>query len=253
MEAEKVIELQDVCFGYEANEVLHHISLTLHRGDFAAMVGPNGGGKTTLLRLILGLLTPRYGTVRVLGQAPEKVRRHIGYVPQHLLFDMQFPASVLDVVLMGRVERCGFGRYGHDDKAKAAAALEKVGLEGYGSRAFSQLSGGERQRVLIAQTLASEPKLLLLDEPGANLDPANRHRIFALLHQLNQELTILLVSHNLNVVSSYVSHVICVNRMADMHAIGEIHVNALADGDWLSIEHIQCPVTTPPQECDHTL
>jgi branched-chain amino acid transport system ATP-binding protein len=147
-------------------------------------------------------------------------------------------------------------RYWKAEKIARERAMEYLSLfhlEGHADELAGSLPYGAQRRLEIVRALATEPKLLLLDEPGANLDPANRHRIFALLHQLNQELTILLVSHNLNVVSSYVSHVICVNRMADMHAIGEIHVNALADGDWLSIEHIQCPVTTPPQECDHTL
>ncbi|MDD4099402.1 MAG: ABC transporter ATP-binding protein [Lentisphaeria bacterium] len=245
----KVIEIEDVCFGYEHQEVLHNITLTLEEGQFAVMVGPNGGGKTTLLRLMLGLLTPRYGWIRILGQKPEQARRQVGYVPQSMHYDAQFPASVEDVVLMGRVERHWFGPYRQTDRQAAQTALARVGLDGFGRRPFRALSGGERQRVLIARSLASGPRLLLLDEPGANLDPSSGRQVYDLLRDLNRQVTILLVSHNLKVVASYVSHVICVNRTADMHRISDV-ARTLVDGDeWIQLNHVGCPVAAGGDVC----
>lgn len=244
-----VIEIHDVCFAYDSEEVLHNINLRVQAGVFAVVVGPNGGGKTTLLRLILGLLTPRFGSIAVFGRSPAAARRLVGYVPQALHVDAQFPATVLDVVLMGRVERHRFGPYRRADREAAQAALAHVGLDSYGGRSFSALSGGERQRVLIAQALASEPALLLLDEPGANLDPESRHRLYSLLRDLNHRLTIVLVSHNLKIVEAYASHVICVNRTAAMHRMDELQTSALADGEWLRLEHEACPVDSAGVSC----
>ena len=238
-----VIEIENVCFRYERQEVLHNINLCIRQGNFVIMVGPNGGGKTTLLRLILGLLEPRFGSIRVLGGSPAQARRRIGYVPQSLQFDAAFPASVLDIVLMGRVERHRFGPYRREDRRVALDSLRQVGLGDYGKRAFASLSGGERQRVLIARSLACQPELLLLDEPNANLDAVGSKTIYELLRELNKNLTIVLVSHNLNTVESYASHIVCVNHTADMHCIGE--VSASVDGNWMHLHHADnCPVSS---------
>ena len=229
MSNSQVIELEDVCFGYEHQEVLHNISLTLEEGQFAVMVGPNGGGKTTLLRLILGLLTPRYGRVRLFGQAPVLTRRLVGYVPQSLHYDAHFPASVEDVVLMGRVERHLFGPYRRADRTAAASALEQVGLGGYGRRPFRALSGGERQRVLMARALASEPQLLLLDEPGANLDPGSSRQVYELLRELNRRVTILLVSHEFESRGLVCQPCDLRQPTADMHRIDDVDRFDLAE------------------------
>ncbi len=240
---EAVIDIENVCFRYERQEVLHNINLRIRQGDFVIFVGPNGGGKTTLLRLILGLIEPRFGTIRVLGGSPAQARRHIGYVPQSLQFDAAFPASVLDIVLMGRVERHRFGPYNKQDRAVALDCLWQVGLGEYEKRAFASLSGGERQRVLIAQALACQPELFLLDEPNANLDAIGSQTIYELLRELNKRLTIVLVSHNLNTVESYASHIVCVNHTADMHGLGE--VSSIADGNWTHLRHgVSCPVSS---------
>ena len=237
-----VVEIQDLCFAYDSREVLHNVTLAIPEGSFTVFVGPNGGGKTTLLRLILGLLEPSYGEVTVLGLPPVKARSSLGYVPQNLQFDMQFPITVHEVVLMGRIERHWFGRYSREDYATAEKALSEVNLAGYGSRAFSDLSGGERQRVLIAQALVSEPRILLLDEPTANLDPQNREQLYQLLHQLNERLTIVLVSHNLSVVTAFATHVACINRSVDMHLIAEVGSQEHTEGAWTRIAHQHCPV-----------
>lgn len=245
-----VIEISKVCFRYDSREVLHDISLTISEGMFAAIVGPNGGGKTTLLKLILGLLTPRYGTVKVFGRTPVEARTLIGYVPQSILFDDSFPATVFDIVLMGRIERHFFSLYDKTDKAIAHSCLEKVGLKGFEDRPFSMLSGGERQRVLIAQALASQPRLLLLDEPSANLDPESAIHLFDQLKVLNRELTILMVSHNLEIVSDVVSHIICLNHTADMHSIKDVHCDPLT-GSLLHIQHTSCPVADEDSHPHH--
>lgn len=249
MNSSPAIGITDVCFGYETQEVLHNVSLTVAERDFVAFVGPNGGGKTTLLKLILGLLKPRHGTVRVFGDAPEDVHARMGYVPQHLVYDLRFPATVFDVVLMGRVGRHFLGPYRRRDREAASDAIEKVRLSGFGKRPFSELSGGERQRVLIAQALASEPDILLLDEPTANVDSLVEHTIYELLRDLHQHLTVILVSHNLNVVTSYVSHVACVNRTVDVHSVSEVTaktIQAAYGTDLAILDHgTSCQVISP--------
>lgn len=247
-----MIEIKDICFAYDSTEVLHNINLTVEDGTYAVMVGPNGGGKTTLLRLILGLLEPVYGSITVMGMEPAQARKYMAYVPQSLAYDSQFPVSVMDVVLMGRVERHLWGGYSRQDKSAAMDALNKVGLKDYAKRPFKSLSGGERQRVLVAQAISSEPKLLLLDEPGANLDPENRLQLYQLLSTLTPEITILLVSHNLNVVSSVAKRIICVNRTADSHPIEEISQDALAHGAWAHLTHDNCPVGNQNMALEHS-
>jgi zinc transport system ATP-binding protein len=221
-ETRAVIEFDRVCFGYHECEVLHNVNISIPDRAMVALVGPNGGGKTTLLKLILGQVTPRRGHIQVLGQAPRSACRQIGYVPQHLLYDPHFPVLVEDVVLMGRIDRHWAGPWRRSDRSAAHEALEQVGLPHLGRRPFDQLSGGERQRTLIAQALVSQPKILLMDEPTANIDAAAEHRFYELLGTLKPRHTILLVSHNVNVVTGHASHVICVNHTADIHAVGEV-------------------------------
>ena len=236
------ITIENLCFGYEEREVLHNVSLAIPERDFAIIVGPNGGGKTTLLKLMLGLLTPRYGCVRIFGQPPQRQRRKLGYVPQSLQFDPNFPIDVLETVLLGRIERHWCGGFDDSDRQAALTALAEVGLAGREHDPYAALSGGQRQRVLIAQALASEPQLLLLDEPGANLDTPGVHTIYALLKELSQRLTIVMVSHNLSMVESFARHVICVNHTVDMHDIADVSACDLHHGDWVHIFHEQCPI-----------
>lgn len=218
-----VIELRDVSFTYGGPPILCGVNLRVEPLDFVCALGPNGGGKTTLLRLILGLLQPTSGSVRLFGAAPVETRSRVGYMPQHAHFDPQFPATALDVVLMGRV--CGsraLGRYGRADREIANQALREVGLGDYRRRPFAALSGGQRQRVLIARALACEPELLLMDEPSSNLDAGMQDEFHELLTALNQRLTLMIVSHDVGFVSRYVKTVVCVNRHVRLHATGEI-------------------------------
>ncbi len=243
------LQFSGVCFAYDREEVLHNVELSVPENSLVAVVGPNGGGKTTLVKLALGLLKPQRGTVRVFGGAPERRRRGIGYVAQHLAFDAQFPVSALDVVLMGRADRHWLGPFRRIDREEATRALERVRLGHLSRRALAQLSGGERQRALIAQALASDPDLLLLDEPTANVDTAIEHEIYELLHELNERMTIVVVSHNLNVVTRHASHVACVNRTASLTRVdnltaGELH--AFHRGDMTVLQHDpSCHVLDP--------
>lgn len=218
-----VVELKHVSFAYRGTPVLEDVSLTVDHGDFLSVVGPNGGGKTTILKLILGLIKPAGGTVRLFGAPPEKARHRIGYMPQYSSLDPLFPVSVLDVVLMGRLGRgMSFWRYSRSDRRSAEEALEKVELAPLRDRPFFQLSGGQYQRVLLARALVSDPDLLLLDEPTSNVDAAIETGLYELLHRLNEQLTIILVTHDLGFVSRYVDKVACVNRKLLTHPTSEI-------------------------------
>ncbi len=243
------IAFADVCFAYDREEVLHNVSFSIGDGDLVGMVGPNGGGKSTLIKLALGLLSPGRGQVRVFGRAPTVSREQIGYVPQHLQFDPAFPVSTLDVVLMGRAERHWIGPYRWTDRDAAMAALDTVKLTDSAKHGFPKLSGGQRQRALIAQALVSEPKILLLDEPTANVDSAVAHDIYELLHELNRQITIVVVSHNLNVVTRYATHVVCVNRTASILPMSEItdaNLHAVMRGDLAVLQHEQsCHILDP--------
>lgn len=215
------ITVSNVCFFYPGQEVLHDVSFTVGAQELVAVVGPNGGGKTTLLKLLLGALQPACGSISVLGASPSEARRRVGYVPQTVNVDPRFPLNVFEAVLMGRCGRIRF-RYGSRDLELARRALGRVGMDGRLKQPFASLSGGERQRVLIAQALAGEPELLLLDEPVANVDPEHTARLYDLFKELSSTMPVLMVSHNLAVVTEHATHVLCVNRTVGMHRLGEV-------------------------------
>ena len=212
-ETRTVIEVDQVDFAYDGNRVLEGITLGVQEGDFLGVVGPNGSGKTTLLKIILGLLRPSRGTVRVFGRSPERGRRLIGYVPQHANLDANFPISVMDVVLIGCVGRAPLlGGYRKRDRAAAEKAMNEAETLDLRNRRFGTLSGGQQQRVLLARALVGNPELLLLDEPTASIDGRVEQDIYDLLKKLNEKVTIVLVSHDLGFISTYVNKVACVNR-----------------------------------------
>ena len=213
-----VIELSGVCFDYDGREVLSDVDLTVRTGDFLAIIGPNGGGKTTLVKLILGLLSPKAGTVRVLGADPLSVRPAVGYVPQHALIQPSFPVTVRDVVLLGLRHGDGllsarrWPGYGASEKQKALDTLHMVDMADLAERRFDALSGGQKQRVLVARALVSDPALLLFDEPTSNIDPQGKVCLFDLLSSLSSAITIVMVSHDLISASTRISSVAAVNR-----------------------------------------
>lgn len=222
MKKPPIIELEHVTVSYQDVLVLDDVSLTVPAGSFLALLGPNGAGKTTLLQVILGQVRPALGVVRVFGKppgAPGGERRRIGYVPQVMTVDVNFPVSAGEVVLMGRYGRIGlFRRPSEADRLAARRAMERVGILDLEKRPIARLSGGQRQRVFLARALANEPELLLLDEPTTGVDVASSESLYELLGVLYQSgITMLVVSHDVGVVASYVGGVVCLNRRLVAH------------------------------------
>ncbi len=225
-----VVCFKNVDFSYDGSEnlVLENINLDVEKGDFGCVVGPNGGGKTTLLRLILGLNKPLRGEVTIFGGSPDEQRQKIGYVPQFSKFDSNFPVSVLDVVLMGCLcKSFWFGRYSKEQVKLAVEALETVGLQDFIHRNFADLSGGQKQRALIARAVMSQPELLLLDEPTASVDVKGTEQFYNLFAEMNKKFTILIVSHDVGFVSSHVKSVICVRKTLQIHPVSELTGDSL--------------------------
>lgn len=228
MAGREVVQLDDIWVHYDGIPVLEGINLSVEPNDFLGIIGPNGGGKTTLLKVILGLIKPTRGRVSVMGQTPERGRRFIGYISQHNLFDRDFPVSVLDVVLMGRYSKVGlFQRYSEEDRRIASETLKTVEMLDYKDRQVGKLSGGEQQRVFIARALATDPKLLLLDEPTASIDTNMQAEFYELIENLKQRMTIVLVSHDISAVSIYVDKIACLNHQLFYHGSKEVSAEEL--------------------------
>lgn len=217
------IEVKGVWFSYDGQTVLRDVNLRIDRGEFLAILGPNGSGKTTLLKLMLGILKPKRGTVRILGQEPSGVADRIGYVPQDTNINKDFPISVMDVALMGRLGHAGRSRrYSEDDRRLVREALEKVDMWDYRKRPIGKLSGGQRQRVFIARALAADPEILFMDEPTASVDREFQSELYDFLKELNTSATVVVISHDLSVLSSYVKSVACLNQTLYFHDSAEI-------------------------------
>jgi len=228
MAAKELVRFEDVWVHFDGVSILEGINLSIKSNDFLGIIGPNGGGKTTLLKVILGLIKPSRGKVSVMGQPPFKGRKFIGYISQFNLFDRDFPISVFDVVLMGRYSRMGlFHRYTEEDKRTAFEVLKTVEMLDYKERHVGRLSGGEQQRVFIARALVANPKLLLLDEPTASIDPDMQAEFYELLDRLKERMAIVLVSHDISAVSIYVSEIACLNRQLFYHGSKEVSAEEL--------------------------
>jgi zinc transport system ATP-binding protein len=222
MNSKEVVKLEDVWAYYDSSPVLRGVDLSLAAGRFLGIIGPNGGGKTTLLKIILGLIKPSRGQVWVLGQTPERSRKFAGYVAQYNLFDRDFPINVEEVVLMGRYRRRGLlRRYSREDRSKVSRILEKVGMLDFKDRQIGSLSGGEQQRVFVARALVSEPTVLLLDEPTASIAPDMQVEFYELLDKLKEQMAIILVSHDVSAVSVHVDEVACLNNRLFYHGSPE--------------------------------
>ena len=217
------IELNQVSFSYAGVRVLEQISLGVAHGEFLGIVGPNAGGKSTLLKLLLGLIKPQAGEIRVLGDAPRVARKRLGYVPQYPAFARDFPVTAEQVVRMGRLGNGKlFGGYSRRDRQVANRVMAETETTGLARRRIDTLSGGQLQRILVARALASEPSILLLDEPTANIDMRVENEIFDLLKLLNERMTILVVSHDIAFISGYVQRVACLNRTLICHDTEDI-------------------------------
>ena len=218
-----IIETHNLNFSYDQQPVIRGVNLRVKSGDFMAMIGPNGGGKTTLLKLMLGLLTADSGSIRIFDKAPTKVSHRIGYVPQDVHINHNFPISASDVVLMGNLKPGrGWLRHSKADRMAALQALAQVGMEKYRDHRMGKLSGGQKQRIYIARALVTKPDILFLDEPTASIDTKGQNEFYALLKELNHTITIIIVSHDLMVISRNVKSVACVNQRLHYHDHAEL-------------------------------
>lgn len=215
---EKIIEITGVSFNQDASRILEDINLEIKRGDFLGIIGPNGAGKSTLLKIMLGLIKSTSGTIKLFG---EDIRHFkdwykIGYIPQHALnFDTNFPVSVFEVVSMGRFSKKGlFKNLGKEDMQVIDDALEVVGMKEYKNSRIGELSGGQQQRVFIARALASQPELLILDEPTVGVDIVGQKEFYDFLERINKEkkITLVLVTHDIASISSHVRKLACMNK-----------------------------------------
>jgi zinc transport system ATP-binding protein len=237
-----LVEIKEMTFSYNSEKVLEDVSLDIRQGDFVAMIGPNGGGKTTLLKLILGLLKPNSGAIRVMGQPPLQSAPIIGYLPQDVHINRSFPITAIDVVLMGLLSpRKRSRRESASDRRRAMEALERLEVAPLAERKIGDLSGGQRQRVFIARALVTNPKLMLLDEPTASIDSKGQVDVFMMLKELNKDVTFLVVSHDLLVISRYAKSVACVNRRVHYHDQAEITGDMLESMYSCTAEEV-CPV-----------
>lgn len=221
--SDSVITLKNINYAYEDKIALRNINLTIKRGTFMGLVGPNGGGKTTLIKLILGELKVQKGSITLLDKPIDAFKdwNRIGFVSQKAnSFNKGFPATVFEVVAMGLTAKIGYLKFfNKKHKEKVIQAIHQVGMQDYIHKNIGQLSGGQQQRVFIARALVNDPKLLILDEPTVGIDIKNVERFYSLLHELNvkEKLTLLLVTHDTGVMTQYATEVACINQTLHFH------------------------------------
>ena len=230
-----IISMTDLDFSYNGTLVLKNVTFDIPEKEFLAIIGPNGGGKSTLVKLMIGLLKPNRGRVLVMGKPPRKVSHRVGYVPQDVSINKSFPISVMDVVLIGRLRFHGRSKITEADRTSAYETLERLGIREFAHHKIDDLSGGQREKAFIARALITDPDILILDEPTSSLDTTGRTELYTLLKELNATKTIIVVSHDLMVLSSYVQAVACVNQDVHYHCDAEI-TDAMLDMGY------QCPV-----------
>jgi zinc transport system ATP-binding protein len=229
------IEVSGLAYRYprQRGDTLNNVGFEIGGTDWVGLLGPNGGGKTTLLKLLLGQLSPRTGRIEILATTPRRARHRVGYVPQDTTIDPNVPASVLDIVLLGRLRGSSWGpRYSSTDHALAWSALRETETDDLANRPWRTLSGGQRQRVLIARALASEVNLLLLDEPTTGIDTHREKALLHLLERLNQRLPILMVSHDTALVSHHMDRALWVDG-----SLREIDTSSLDPGSLEELFH----------------
>jgi zinc transport system ATP-binding protein len=213
-----VVDIDNVSFNYGLVSVLENISLKIHEDEFIGIIGPNASGKSTLLKLILGLIKPDEGSITISNQKCQHKKNHIGYVPQHVNFARDFPVTVEEVVLMGHITTSSlFFKFNKSEIASAEKAMQALEIENIAKRQIGSLSGGQLQRVLIARALVCQPNILILDEPTSNVDMRVEEDIFALLKNHSEHMTIIVVSHDIAFISGYVDRVACLNHTLVCH------------------------------------
>lgn len=235
-----VLEIKNLHFSYDRDVVLESINLEVKDREFLAIMGPNGGGKSTLLKLILGIEKVKSGSIKIFGEKPSKGLSRVGYVPQNTNVNTDFPIKVIEVVMMGHVghKRPLIG-YKQEEKECALESLREVSMQEYAQCKIGSLSGGQRQRVMIARALCSNPKVLLLDEPTSNIDTTGQKEVYELLEKLNKSITIVVVSHDLSIMLEYASSVLHVNRKATFHNLNEKRALYAKDEHFCEVELLQ--------------
>lgn len=232
----EILKISDLTVGYETDKpILKNVNLSVYENDFLGIIGPNGGGKTTLLKTILGLLSSQSGSIEFINR--NKKKTNIGYLPQINNIDKKFPISVFDVILSGiSVSRKFYIKYTKEQKNKAISIAEKMGVDKYLNSPVGDLSGGQLQRTLLGRAIVDEPELLILDEPNSYVDKQFETNFYNILKTLNQNTAIILVSHDVGTVISLVKNIACVNRGIHYHAGSDI------TNDWLEEYYSSCPI-----------
>jgi len=249
-----IIKIKNLTFSYDKQIVLENINLDIEEKDFLAIIGPNGGGKSTLIKTILGINQIKKGSIDILGQEPTINLAKIGYVPQNTNINTNFPIKVIEVVMMGHIRDINeeknsknflhkFFKIGYNEfeKSCALSALKQVGMEEFAQKKIGSLSGGQRQRVMIARALCSHPSILILDEPTASIDVSWQKQIYDLLKELNKTITIIVVSHDISVILSYASKVAHINKIITYHDLSkqEKHVHPNQNDHFCEVEMLQ--------------
>lgn len=234
----KLIDITNLTVGYDNKpNVLQDVNLSIYRDDFLGIIGPNGGGKTTLLRTILGLIKPQSGAITFYDKGEKKDSLNIGYLPQVNQIDKKFPISVSEVILSGLTPGTNiFKRYTHTDKQKVQEVAQRLGIEELLQRAIGELSGGQLQRVLLGRAIIDNPKLIILDEPSTYVDKLFETNFYKLLGDINKEIAIVLVSHDVGTIISLVKNIACVNQGLHYHPGTDI------SQEWLLNAYESCPI-----------
>lgn len=236
MSKKPIIQLEHICAAYDRKHVLEEVNLTIYENDFLGVIGPNGGGKTTLIKIILGLLHPISGKIHFYREGKEVPEISMGYLPQYNSIDKKFPISVYDVVLSGlNKQKSLFHSFTTEQHEQVRTTIARMGLEGLEKRAIGQLSGGQLQRALLGRALVSNPQVVILDEPNTYIDKRFEAKLYSLLEEINQERAIVLVSHDIGTVLQNIKSIACVNGTLDYHPDTEI------PAEWLE-EHFGCPI-----------
>lgn len=232
----RIIKIENLSAGYENKTVLHDINLEVAEKDFLGIIGPNGGGKTTLMKVILGLLEPTEGKITYYDNGTPTERLEIGYLPQYNSIDKKFPISVYEVILSGlNRQKNLFRRFTKEHHERVKETISMMGLEGMENKPIGQLSGGQIQRALLGRAIVSDPKAIILDEPNTYIDKRFEARLYSLLEEINKERTIILVSHDIGSVLQNVKSIACVNGTLDYHPQSEV------SAEWIE-EKLQCPI-----------